>query len=74
MMAANREVELRNDNFVCEVDAPYDLREEIEAHEYRWRPADLPKGILRWTMIAYPESEFAWLRAEACGREASISS
>ena len=74
MMAVDREVELRNDSFVCDVDAPYDLHDKIVEHEYRWRPANLPKGILRWTMIAYPESEVAWLRAEVSGREASISS
>jgi hypothetical protein len=74
MMAADREVELQSDSFVCEVDAPYDLRDKIEEREYRWRPANLPKGILRWTMIAYPESEVAWFRAEVSGLEASLSS
>ena len=56
VMAAVREAALRDDYLVRAVDAPYDLRDKLKQHSYRWRPADLPNGKVWWTMTTDPEA------------------
>jgi DNA polymerase III subunit epsilon len=72
VMSAVRDAALRDDYLVRAVDAPYDERQKLKERGYRWRPAELPRGKVWWTITSDPAAEIDWLRAEIYGRNADV--
>jgi DNA polymerase-3 subunit epsilon len=72
IMDVVREAALRDEYLIRAVDAPYDLRLKLKERGYRWRPAELPRGKVWWTITADPDGEIAWLRSEVYGYAAAV--
>jgi DNA polymerase-3 subunit epsilon len=72
VMQAVREAAMQDDFLVRAVDSPFEQKNKLKAHGYRWRPKDQTHGGVWWTITAQPDAELNWLRTEIYGGHADI--
>lgn len=64
VLSAVRKSASRKDFLIQALGSPYHAKEKLKARGYRWRPEDLPKGKVWWTITDDFEAECTWLEEE----------